>query len=64
MENAKKKKVSINGGTSFGFNTTRIYLTARNTDYGMPFIRVSVGTENIIELEKVKDVFTKTLQSF
>jgi len=64
MKNAKKKKVSINGGTSFGFNTTRIYLTARNTDYGMPFIRVSLGTENIIELEKVKDVFTKTLQSF
>lgn len=64
MKNAKKKKVSINGGTSFGFNTTRIYLTARNTDYGMPFIRVSLGTENIIELEEVKDVFTKTLQSF
>ena len=64
IENARKKKVAIVGGTSFGFNTTRIYLTAQNTDYGQPFIRVSLGTENLGKLEKIKEVFIDTIKSF
>jgi len=64
IKNAKKKKVSINGGTSFGFNTTRVYLTAKNTDFGMPFIRVSVGTENISDLRKLQDVFETVIKSY
>lgn len=64
IKSARREKVALVGGTSFGFNTTRIYLTAQNSKYGDPFIRVSVGTENMAELERIKDVFTKTLQSF
>lgn len=64
IKHAKKKKVPINGGTSFGFNTTRIYLTAHDTTYGMPFVRVSVGTENISDLRKLQDVFETVLKFF
>ncbi len=64
IQNARKQKVALTGGTSFGFNTTRVYLTAKNSDFGEPFVRVSLGTENLMELEKIKDVFESTLQSF
>ncbi|MEO6508686.1 MAG: PLP-dependent transferase [Patescibacteria group bacterium] len=64
LDIAKKEKVSIVGGTSFGLNTTRIYLTAKNSKFGPPFVRVSVGTENRLELEKIKNVFIKTIKSF
>lgn len=64
LNTAKKQKVFITAGTSFGFNTTRIYLTARNTKFGTPFVRVSVGTENRLELENLKNVFIKAIQSF
>lgn len=64
IKKAKKHRVSLTGGTSFGFNTSRIYLTARFSDYGTPFIRVSIGTENTSELEKLKHVFEETIASF
>lgn len=61
---AKKQHVQIVAGTSFGFNNTRIYLTSLRSDFGEPFIRVSLGTENRLELEKIKDVFLKVLDKF
>lgn len=64
IENAKKNKIQISAGTSFGFNYTRIYLTSLRSDYGTPFVRISVGTESIKEMEKIKDVFIKTISSF
>lgn len=57
VDEAKKRKVQIVGGTSFGLNNTRIYLTSLWTDYGEPFIRVSVGTENRYQIEIIKKVF-------
>ncbi len=64
IENAKKENIQISVGTSFGFNNTRIYLTSLKSDYGTPFIRISVGTENIIQIEKIKKVFINTMASF
>ena len=64
MKAAKKSNVSINGGTSFGFDTTRIYITARNSDNGIPFVRVSMGTESISQIERITDVFREVIQSF
>lgn len=60
---ARKYGVDLTGGTSFGFDTTRVYLTSLWTDYGEPFVRVSVGTEDILALEKLKTVFAETLHS-
>ncbi|MEI8232412.1 MAG: aminotransferase class I/II-fold pyridoxal phosphate-dependent enzyme [bacterium] len=50
---AKKDNVQIVAGTSFGFPSTRIYLTARQTEYAQMFLRVSVGTEEKEEFEKI-----------
>lgn len=62
LEEAKKQHVQIVGGTSFGMNTSRIYLTAANTKFGKPFVRFSVGTETRIEIEKIKEVLITALQ--
>jgi len=61
---AKKNHVQISAGTSFGFNNTRVYLTSLRSEYGTPFIRISVGTENAYETEKIKEVFIKAISSF
>ena len=61
IKEAKRQKVDLIGGTSFGLNTTRIYLTSLWTKYGEPFVRVSVGTENKLQIEALKKVFVGTI---
>lgn len=61
LDSAKKKNVQITAGTTFGLPTTRIYLTSLWDKYGEPFLRVSVGTEDRIEIEKIKLVFSTVL---
>ncbi|MBP9719093.1 MAG: PLP-dependent transferase [Candidatus Levybacteria bacterium] len=62
LKEAKKHQIQIVEGTSFGMNTSRIYLTARNTKYGKPFVRFSVGTENSVEIEKIKTVLIEAIK--
>ncbi|MCX6820165.1 MAG: PLP-dependent transferase [Candidatus Adlerbacteria bacterium] len=58
----KEKKVDIIGGTSFGFDTTRLYVTARYaTDLTEPFVRIALGTETVDELHALADVFIQAL---
>lgn len=64
IDTAKIENVQIVNGTSFGFNNTRIYLTSLRSDFGTPFVRISIGTENIIEINKIKEVFIKTMSTF
>lgn len=61
IDEAKKRNVQIVGGTSFGLNNTRIYLTSLWTGYGEPFVRVSVGTENRYQMEIIKKVFISSI---
>ena len=61
INEAKKQKINITGGTSFGLNTTRIYLTSLWSKFGQPFLRISVGTEDIEEVEKMKAVFENSI---
>jgi len=61
LKTAKKQEVNIVAGTSFGLLTTRIYLTSLWSKYGEPFLRVSVGTEDRIQIEKLKNVFLAEL---
>lgn len=63
IDTARKSHVDIVAGTSFGFNTTRIYLTALHTKYGEPFMRVSVGTENAYQMDQLKKVFVKAIDN-
>ena len=48
---AARRQVRLVAGSSFGFDTTRIYLTAANAERGTPFVRVAAGTEHRLELE-------------
>ncbi|MEI6864233.1 MAG: PLP-dependent transferase [Candidatus Adlerbacteria bacterium] len=58
----KEKNVHIIGGTSFGFDTTRLYVTARYaTDLTEPFVRIALGTETVDELHALADVFIQAL---
>lgn len=61
---AKRHKVNLISGTSFGLDTTRIYLTAVRSRPNTPFVRVAVGTENMQTLESMCDVFIETLKRF
>lgn len=61
LDEAKKKKVQMVVGTSFGLNHTRIYLTSLWTDQGEPFIRIAVGTENRWQLEKIKEILISAI---
>jgi cystathionine beta-lyase/cystathionine gamma-synthase len=50
---AARRGVALLGGSSFGFDTTRIYLTAEDADYGDPFVRIAAGTEHRLEVERL-----------
>ncbi len=51
--NARKEKTNLIGGTSFGFDITRVYLTASHTQFARSFIRISAGMENLSQMEKI-----------
>lgn len=62
IDQANKQQVPLVAGTSFGMNTTRVYLTALHaTDLTKPFLRVSVGTETMTELDQLESVFTAVI---
>ncbi len=64
LHSAKKQRVSIVSGTSFGLNTTRIYLTAVRSTPNTPFIRVALGTESRKEIESITKIFLYVLKKF
>lgn len=58
MEEATRAGVPLLSGTSFGLDTTRVYLTALHTDQvTRPFVRIAVGTETAAELDALAHVF-------
>lgn len=63
MHEARKRKIDMIGGTSFGLNTTRIYLTSLKSKPSAPFVRISVGTEHLAQIELIISVFIKVFSS-
>ncbi|MCC6639285.1 PLP-dependent transferase [Candidatus Falkowbacteria bacterium] len=62
MRIARRKGVMLSGGTSFGMDATRVYVTARlNTVDVTPFMRVSPGTETIDEIQALGEVLIEAL---
>lgn len=62
IDEAKKQGIDVVAGTSFGFSTTRIYLTALHADkITKPFLRISVGTETQSEVEQLAKIFIKAI---
>lgn len=58
---AAEREVPICEGTSFGFDTTRVYLTAATARYGTPFLRIAAGTEHRAAIADVASVVCDAL---
>lgn len=63
VSNAKKYGFQLVNGTTFGLNHTRIYLTSYWSKYGVPFLRISTGTEDLRQLEILKKILIETVVS-
>jgi cystathionine beta-lyase/cystathionine gamma-synthase len=48
----------ISFGTSFGFDLSRLYITASATKFEEPFLRIAVGTETREEIEQLAQIIT------
>ena len=59
---AARGGISLLGGSSFGFNTTRIYLTAARAECGEPFVRVAAGTEHRLEVGRLADALAAAVR--
>jgi hypothetical protein len=62
LKSAHERAVSIEHGTSFGFDTTRISVAAFYADKPeRAFLRIAVGTETRLEIEKVASIIAEAL---
>jgi hypothetical protein len=59
---AARRGVPLIGGSSFGFDTTRVYLTAAQAAAGEPFVRISPGTEHRLEIDEVADALAAAIR--
>ena len=64
FKTAKDKHVPLVAGSSFGLNTTRIYLTAMRSTPAKPFIRISVGTEDWNSIKELSNALETALKTF
>ncbi len=55
VREAASRGVALIGGSSFGFDTSRIYLTAAAAECGEPFVRVAAGTEHRLVVETLAE---------
>lgn len=51
-----RRNVPLCEGTSFGFDVTRLYLTASTSLHGVPFLRIAAGTEDRLGVQEVASV--------
>lgn len=62
IDEARKAGADVNAGSSFGLDTTRVYVTAVHArDLARPFFRISLGTENAAEVATLVGVFTRAI---
>jgi cystathionine beta-lyase/cystathionine gamma-synthase len=62
VEEAARRGVELIAGSSFGFATTRIYVTASQAEWGTPFVRIAAGTEHRLTVETLGDAFAAALR--
>jgi cystathionine beta-lyase/cystathionine gamma-synthase len=61
LAEARRRGVPLIGGSSFGFDTTRVYLTAARTHHGESFVRVAAGTEDRLAVGRLGDALAAAL---
>jgi cystathionine beta-lyase/cystathionine gamma-synthase len=59
---ARRRRVPLVEGTSFGFDTTRVYLTASSPAHGRPFVRIAAGSEHRLGIEALKRVLVAAVE--
>ncbi|MBI5613777.1 PLP-dependent transferase [Candidatus Gottesmanbacteria bacterium] len=64
MNTAKEKNISLIRGTSFGFDITRIYHISYNEGDVRPFLRISVGTEDMVQIKRIGQVLEQVIRPF
>jgi len=64
IEYATEQKCDIVHGASYGFNETSIYYSVGWDTPDKHYLRFSIGTETIYEIEKIKKVFEKAFADF
>jgi cystathionine beta-lyase/cystathionine gamma-synthase len=60
---AARRGIRLLAGSSFGFDTTRIYLTAARAEHATPFVRIAAGTEYRLELDVLTDVLATAIET-
>jgi cystathionine beta-lyase/cystathionine gamma-synthase len=60
---ARRRRVPLVEGTSFGFDTTRVYCTASSPAHGRPFVRIAVGSEHRLGVEALKQVLVAAAEA-
>jgi cystathionine beta-lyase/cystathionine gamma-synthase len=58
---ARAQGVQLIGGSSFGFDVARVYLTAARTHHGESFVRVAAGTEDRLTVERLGEALAAAL---
>jgi len=56
MEKARECGLPLALSTSFGFDTSRLYVTAPATKFEPPFLRISVGTETSSQIDTLASI--------
>jgi cystathionine beta-lyase/cystathionine gamma-synthase len=60
---AAKRGAALLAGSSFGFDTTRIYQTAARAEFGDPFVRIAAGTEHRLALETIAEALAAAIDA-
>lgn len=55
-ELAIEANLPIAFSTSFGFDVSRLYVTAPSTEFEPPFLRLSIGTETLCQIKELIDI--------
>jgi cysteine synthase/cystathionine beta-lyase/cystathionine gamma-synthase len=56
LDLARQRNLPLSLSTSFGFDVSRLYVTAPSTPFEPPFLRVAIGTETVEEIEEFADI--------
>jgi cystathionine beta-lyase/cystathionine gamma-synthase len=59
---AARRGVALLAGSSFGFDTTRVYLAAAAPEHGVPFVRVAAGAEHRLALGPLADALAAAVE--
>ncbi|MFA5945818.1 MAG: PLP-dependent transferase [Patescibacteria group bacterium] len=64
IKEARSAHIDLTAGTSFGLDTTRVYLTALHASkVTTPFLRISAGTESPQQLAVLIEVFKRAMDA-